>query len=369
MKGEDLFITLGKIDDKLIEEAMPDMMHSRQKKIKKIIRWTVSIAACICLLVIGTYARDTYIESHPKLEMLDVSSIVFEPMGMGYEGTDDLSIKNSDNINPWTKNENLETLPVYKNLRYNNGKLSQTYYSEDDLKKRTENFAKFMGLDIISGEVVEGEEENEIYNYILQTEQGHVSTNGASISFNIKNGYEHLSLKQTLFCYGSESENVSGISRTYSVDGELLSEEKRSYLKHNTLVDNIIAFNLQSQYEVKGDNYTNIRSNDFISSSLKLGDYPIITWQEAQEKLLKGEYVSSADESQIIGGKLTKDAIADVDLIYYTNSNPELFLPYYRFSVKYYSADLDNKRYAYFYICAVSDKYLANYEKFDGSYQ
>ena len=88
MKGEDLFIALGKIDDNLIEEAMPDRMHSRQKKI---IRWTVSIAACICLLVIGAYARDTYIESHPKPEMLDVSSIVFEPMGMGYEGTDAVS--------------------------------------------------------------------------------------------------------------------------------------------------------------------------------------------------------------------------------------------------------------------------------------
>ena len=240
MKGEDLFIALGKIDDKLIEEAMPDMMHSRQKKI---IRWTVSIAACICLLMIGSYARYTYIESHPKLEKLDVSSIVFEPMGMGYEGTDDLSLKNSDNINPWTKNVNLETLPVYKNLRYNNGKLSQSYYSEDDLKKHTETFAEFLGLDIIGGEVVAGDEENEIYNYILQTEQGQVSTNGAGTSFNIKKGYEHLSSKHTLFCYGSESEKIRGVYRTYSIDGELLSEEIRSYCNHDALVDNIIAFN------------------------------------------------------------------------------------------------------------------------------
>ena len=366
MKGEDLFAALGKIDDKLIEEAMPDKIHSRQKKI---ISWTVSIAACICLLMIGSYVRDVYIENHLKLAKLDVSSIVFEPMGMGYEGTDDLSLKNSDNINPWTKHVNLETLPVYKNLRYNNGKLSQSYYSTDDLKKHTETFAEFMELDIIGGEVVAGEEENEIYNYILQTDQGQVSTNGAGISFNIKKGYEHLSSKHALFCCGSESEKISGVYREYSVDGELLSEVIRCYCKHETLVDNIIAFNLQSQYEVKGENYTNSRSDDFISSSLNLGDYPIITWQEAEKKLLKGEYVSSADESQVIGGKLSKDAIAEVDLIYYTNSNPELYLPYYRFFVKYNSADSDNKRYAYFYICAVHDKYLANYEKFDGSYQ
>lgn len=366
MKGEDLFVALGKIDDKFIEEAMPDKTHRRQKKI---IRWTVSIAACICLLVIGSYVRDAYIDNHLKLAKLDVSSIIFEPMGMGYEGTDDLSLKNSDNINPWTKNVNLETLPVYKNLRYNNGKLSQNYYSTDDLKKHTETFAEFMRLDIIGGESVVGEEENEIYNYILQTEQGQVSTNGAGISFNIKQGYEHLSSEHTLFCFGSETEKISGVYREYSIDGELLSEEIRRYCKHETLIDNIIAFNLQSQYEVKGENYTNIRNNDFVSSSFNMGDYPIITWQEAQKKLLKGEYVSSADESMVTGGKLSEDAIADVDLIYYTNGNPELYLPYYRFFVKYDSADSPNKSYAYFYVCAVSDKYLANYEKLDGSYQ
>ena len=362
MKGEDLFIALGKIDDKLVEEVVPDKKHSHQNRI---IRWTAGIAACICLIMIGSHIRDTYKDNNVKLEKLDVSSIVFEPMGLGYEGTDELSIKNSDNINPWVKNVKLETLPVYKNLRYNNGKLSQSYYSADDLKKRAEDFADLMGLDIIGGEVVSGEKENEIYNYILQTEQGQVSTNGSAISFNIKNGCEYLSFGQA----ESEIEKVSGVYREYTVDGELFSEEIRYYHKHENLVDNIIAFNLQSQYEVKGESDTNNRSYDFISSSLKLGDYPIITWQEAQKKLLEGKYVSSADESQVIGGKLSEDAIADVDLIYYTNGNPVLYLPYYRFFVNYYSSNLANERYAYFYVCAVSDEYLVDNEKFDGSYQ
>ena len=366
MKSEDLFNALGKIDDRLIEEAMSDKINRRQKKI---IRWTVSIAACICLIMIGTYVMDAYKENHPELSMLDVSAIVFEPMGMGYEGTDDLSLKNSDNINPWTKDANLEALPVYKNLRYNDGKLSQSYYSADDLKKHTEAFAELRGLDIIGGEVVSGEETDEIYSYILQTEQGQISTNGASISFNIKKGYENPLSEDTSFCYASETERISGVYREYSVDGELLSEETRYYYKYGTIADNIIAFNLQSRYETKDDNYVNGRNTDFITSSLKLGDYPIITWQEAQKKLLKGEYVSSAAESMVTGGKLSEDAIADVDLIYYTNGNPELYLPYYRFFVKYDSADSPNKSYAYFYVCAVSDKYLANYEKLDGSYQ
>ena len=323
MKGEDLFVILGKIDERLIEEAMQDKMYSRQKKT---ISWSVGIAACICLILIGSFVWNVYTDNHSDPAKLDVSSIIFEPMGMGYEGTDDLSLKNSDDINPWTKHAKLEVLPVYKNLRYNKGKLSQSYYSTADLKNHAESFAEFLKLDIISGEAVTGEEENEIYNYILHTEQGQVSTNGAGISFNIKKGYEHLISEHTRFCCGSQSEQISGVYREYSVDGELLSEEIRFYCKHDALSDNIIAFNLQSRYEVKGENYTNSRNDDFISSSLKLADYPIITWQEAQEKLLKGEYISSADESQVAGGKLSEEAIADVDLIYYTNSNPELYI-------------------------------------------
>lgn len=366
MKGEDLFVALGKIDDSFIEGSVDNKLPRRNNKI---IKWAVGIAACICLLLTGNYARQMYIVDNLKLVELNVSSIVFETMGMGYEGTDDLCLESSDNINPWTKYAKLKTLPVYKNLRYNDGNLSQNYYSAEELKKQTEDFADTLGLDIIGGEAVVGEVEGEIYNYILQTKQGQVSTNGTGISFNIKSDFEHLLSKHTDYCYGSEVEKISGVYKEYSIDGEFLSEEKRSYYDKGNLKDNIVAFNLQSHYERKGESYINSRNDDFISSVLNLGDYPIITWREAQKKLLKGEYVTSADESQVIGGKLSKDAVADVDLIYYTNGNPELYVPYYRFYVKYYSTDSDNQRYAYFYVCAIYDRYLKDYKKFDGSYQ
>lgn len=364
MKAEDLFCALGEIDDRLVDSAKPGKVHTYQRNAFK---WAVSVAACVCLLITG-YSVSKVISTRDKLMSLSISSIVFEPTGLGYEGIDDLSLENSDDINPWTKDADIKELPVYKNLRYNDGKLSQRYYSAENLKKQTEDFAKYLGLDIIDGEVVEGEEEGEVYNYILQTKQGQISTNGAGISFNIKKGYEHLLAEHIRFCYSSETEKIIGIYREYSVDGELLTENKRSYYKTDNLVDNIIAFNLQSHYESKGEDYTNSRSEDFISSSLKVGDYPIITWRQAQKKLLKGEYVNSLDESQVTGGKLSESAIADVELIYYTNGNPEIYMPYYRFYVKYYSADSDNQRYAYVYVCAVADKYLIT-EQSDWSFQ
>ena len=149
----------------------------------------------------------------------------------------------------------------------------------------------------------------------------------------------------------------------YSVDGELLGEKKRSYYDHGNLEENIIAFNMQSHYESEGVDYINSHNEDFIASSSLYGNYPIITWQQAQKKLLKGEYVNSLDESQVIGGKLTKESIADVDLIYYTVGNQKFYIPYYRFFIKFYSADSDNQRYAYVYVCAIKDKYIQGYEK------
>ena len=321
MKPEDLFCALGEIDDRLVDSAKSGKKRNYKKTAFK---WVVGIAACLCLVMTASYARDIIIRDTLKLTPLDITSIVFEPVGLGYEGTDDLSLEKSDNINPWTKNANIKELPVYKNLRYNDGKLSQRYYSAEDLKKQTEDFAKYLGLDIIGGEVVDGEEKGEVYNYILQSKQGQVSTNGTGFSFAIKKGYEHLLEKHMAYCCRDKTEVVSGVYRTYSVDDELLNEKRRSYYKSGDVTDDIVAFNLQSHYESKGENYISSISDDCISSSVRLGEYPIITWRKAQKKLLKGEYLNSLDERQVAGGKLTEKVIADVDLIYYTNGNPKV---------------------------------------------
>lgn len=363
MKSENLFNAIGEIDYNLVESAKPVKVYIHQKKVFK---WAVCLAASICLIFVGYSAK---MSVRDKLNSLDFRYIVFEPIGMGYEGTDDLTLNNSDNINPWNKEAIIERLPVYINLRYNDGKLSQMYYSADDLKKQTENFAKALNLDIISGETVAGEEENEIYNYILQTKQGQVSTNGTGFSFNIKKNYEHLLTEHSKYCYGSNKEKVTGVYRVYSVDGELLGEKKRSYYDCGNLEENIIAFNMQSHYESKGVGYTNSHNEDFISSSSLYGHYPIITWRQAQKKLLNGEYVNSLDKSQIIGGILTEKSIADVDLIYYTVGNQKFYIPYYRFYIKFYSADSDNQRYAYVYVCAIEDKYIQNNENSGWSFQ
>lgn len=355
MKSEDIFNAIGEINDNIIVSAVE---NRPQKENSKILKFVISAVACVCLIVTGNTIIRNYVDRNEKIAKLNSSSIVFEPIGLGLEEIDALSLNNSDNINPWTKDVVIETLPVFKNKRYNDGKLSQKYFSADDLKKQTEKFAEALGLDVISDETVLGEVDNEIYNYILKSKQGQVSSNGTGFSFNIKNNYEYLLDSHIKYLYGNDKRMISGVYKTYSVDGEFLSEVTRSYAEKSSIEENIIAFNLQCHYETENDKYINSRNNDFVSSSVLYADYPIITWKEAQKKLLKGEYISAADESQIIGGKLTEDSIYDVDLIYYTDGNPEFYIPYYRFYVKYYSGNKDVQRYAYYYVCAIDDAYI-----------
>ena len=368
MKSEDLFSALGKIDGRYIDCSVPKKMPVYKRNT---FRWVTAAAACLCLFISG-YLMSGHMKTG-KLPVLDNYSIVFEPMGMGYEGTDDLEMNNSDDINPWNENTVLDTLPVFKNLRYSGGSLWQSYYSADELKNQTVAFADLMGLDIIGGEAVYAETENEVYNYVLNTQQGTVSSGGTGISLNLKKGYESLLNKHISYCFGSETESVSGICREYSVDGELLSTEKRSYYKYGDIADNIVSFNLRSHWQSSwsdgNTDYINSRNDDYLSCSEKLGDYPVIGIDEARAKLIAGEYATSADEESVEGGKITEEVIAKTDLIYYTAGNQQLYMPYYRFYVKYYSGDGEIQRYAYFYVCAIEEEYLGGYEKFDGSFQ
>lgn len=348
MKGEDLFVALGKIDDRFIESAAPKRVAFYQKSAFK---WAMAVAACLCVLVTGYSVTSVLTARDGNLPKIDYS-IHFD--AMGYEGTDELSMKNSDDINPWNEDIVLETLPVYKNLCYNSGKLSQTYYSADDLKNKAQQFAEKMGLAVTGGEAVYGETEDEVYNYILYTEEGFISVNFHGICFNTTEN------NSSLFCHGDDT--VSGDYYEYS------SYRTRSYCKGDNITEDIINFNLRSYYYSEGDGYINSHSENFLNSSEKLGDYPVITLGQAKEKLLSGEYVTSADEANVQGGRLSEDVIAKTDLIYYTTGNQALYMPYYRFYVKYYSGD-EIQQYAYFYVCAVEDKYLQGYEKFDGSFQ
>ncbi|MBQ7295249.1 MAG: hypothetical protein IJW86_03530 [Clostridia bacterium] len=364
MRGEDLFNALGKIDEKYIEDAAPKKISFYQRAAFK---WAVAAAACVCL-VAGGYSVTSALTARdgdlPKIGY----SIVIE--GMGYEGTDELSMKNSDDINPWNEDVVLETLPVYKNLCYNEGKLSQTYFNVLDLKKQAEDLADKLGMSYGNTQISVSQGE-EVYGFSLETEKGTVRAFPKGSNITVRESDFALIEKhmQTACNKSSDNETETGVYTEYSVDGEIFMAKTRSYYKGESIVEDIINFNMQSHYLTESGNYITGSSDNYLNGSEKIGDYPVISLGEAKEKLLRGEHISSAAESYVEGGEITEDVIEKADLIYYTVGNQEYYLPYYRFYVKSYSGDNDIQQYAYFYVCAVVEEYLGEITVFDGSFQ
>ncbi len=364
MKGEDLFNALGKIDDKYIDAAKPGKQRIYKRNVFK---WAVGVAACLCLAV-GSYSAVSVLTARdgdlPKIGY----TIVFE--GMGYEGTDELSLLNSQDINPWNENVVLETLPVYKNLCYNDGKLTQTYFGVLELKDEAEKLADKLGLAYPDTQISLSTGE-EVMVFAVETEKGTVRMfpKGSNITVGKADSYLIEKHMQAVSPKNPDAQIVTGIYSEYTVDGEPATIKTRSFYKSGNITDDIISFNMQSHQLTESGNYITGHSHDYLKGSEKIGDYPVINLMKAREKLLRGEYISGAAEQYVKGGEITEDVIAKVDLIYYTTGNQEYYLPYYRFFVEYSQGTNDIKQYAYFYVCAVDDKHLGEITVFDGSYQ
>ncbi|MBQ2792732.1 MAG: hypothetical protein IJE98_06460 [Oscillospiraceae bacterium] len=84
-------------------------------------------------------------------------------------------------------------------------------------------------------------------------------------------------------------------------------------------------------------------------------DYPIITWQQAQQMLCEGKYFTTVPEAMP-----GADYVKKVELIY--REGVDFLIPYYRFYVEVPSWERDNglKTYGAYYVPAVPEEYLAD---------
>ena len=356
MKSTDIFNAIGEIDDRLIEEAAPKEFRKR----KTIVLKALPVAACLCVILAATFGF--YQSRHDRLTpYTDFPGIVFD--GMGYDGTDNLALQSSSDINPYTEDTLPETLPVFQNKCYSGG-LYQNYFSEEDLQSSIKKLSEKLGENEFEFSTVKAEidtddpnyEENLIYNVIAESEEYRISANGHRYSISPKT--EEASRR--LWVYLSESfdtENM-GEYKTYSVDGEWLTTVYRAYKKGSSAGENILSFNLSSAEIHYKDNglIDFVTIDNYLDSSEKVADYKTVSVEKATEKLLLGKDVStSTPDELIIGGRVQEEHIVKVDLIYYANNLQQLFVPSYRFYVKLINPDEGSEieNYGLFYVPAV----------------
>lgn len=99
-----------------------------------------------------------------------------------------------------------------------------------------------------------------------------------------------------------------------------------------------------------------------------IGNYPLITLEEAEEMLKNGDYATSAPIEE--GWK--PDSYDRVELVYRTGRSDPYFLPYYKFwadiTEELEREDYINPTFGAFYIPAVEPQYIEDVPTYDGSF-
>lgn len=126
------------------------------------------------------------------------------------------------------------------------------------------------------------------------------------------------------------------------------------FLKGQSKEEQIVNYNFQ-RVEVALDEENKVYSITIHNEDLsnKLGEYPIITAKEAQQRLLKQQYWTTAAYPP------EKDKIAKVELVYKTSKYHKYFAPYYRFFISNgETLQNDLMLYSTFYVPAIEEEYL-----------
>ncbi|MBR2957747.1 MAG: hypothetical protein IKL41_04630 [Clostridia bacterium] len=376
MNGLTVLKAMSGIDERFVAEAVPE---KEKGKLFAFVKAAAAVAACICLVAGGVYAYKSFQNS--QLPMLELEEIDFG--GMGFEGSDSLALEHSDDISPWNEQIKIDKLPVYKNLLYRYEGQEKSYFSEEDLLKVAQEYSKLLGEKIISYEKFTDDfNEKIVRNVIAQTQNHQISVGGdggVSIVFKNPEGLTDLSAVKVKYPFLFDENDVTGKYQNFTVDGEPFGDGYKKYTKGETVEQSVVNYTLKNMRFTHSENgeIRSVNINAQQRFSEKLGDYPVISFDEAKEKLLDGQYVSSVDEvSYISSGRVEERLIRKVDIIYYTGNNQQLFMPYYRFYIwldlrPFVTTGLpeDYEEYGYFYVPAVPEEYFVNYELFDGSFQ
>ncbi|MCM1055486.1 MAG: hypothetical protein NC394_08195 [Bacteroides sp.] len=413
-----LLRVLGDVRDDLIPDA-----ESKKKKSKAPLKWaaagTVTAAAAAAVFfalqntgsVVDLTGDDwedhrIYKEisfSAPSSELPEIARGSLEGNGLPVSLYHDISEYGRSGL--WSEETELSSLPVFKNLAYN-GYMIPSYFDEAEMLKMAENAAHALGISVIEHEAqYYGKNEDVLYGLKAVCSGEALGLERAEIS--VESGGE---IKIDLSFPSLDDENVFGIAipEGYvfeTVGGEKAEAEKtvnylaerfKSLLQFDSPESDV--YNSGYQCDAAGSGYylsfgVYDRSGSLSESILNrelaravfscyesgrlnaiylynelscakyLGDYPVISLEEAKDKLTDGEFLSVFSTDDTASGSLEEDSIVNTELVY-LNYRQEYLQPYYKFTAELKSEPFGNeydgslKPYGDFYVYAVEDEYF-----------
>lgn len=383
MRGHHLLDKLELVDPAYVEAAdrVPQKKHTWRK-------WA-ALAACIGLLASGIFSA---VPSEPP-EPANLQAITIPEYGhgaMGFEGYLCYDIAELDNGNPWSEDMALSSLPVYRNGAYDpTGAGIPRGLSEAQMQERLAFAASALGLEVFEMEVITtGDQGTDPTELRAVTNNGtlYIQANGAIVCF-LPDGGQALPDGYS-FTHGDTTQAQAEETISYLADAyqDILCFEEpkavsagdytftgvftRSYCVYDAAGDDlsdILNYHFRSARFSADDsgNLSSFRVEDRLLLAEKLGDYPVISVEEATELLAGGHYQTSVP-TPFPG----TEYIGKVELSYRTGSREEVLLPYYRFYVQLpdETSALDLKTYGVYYVPALAQEYIANMPTYDGSF-
>lgn len=366
---------IGQTDEKFIAEA-------ENYKRRPIVKIGV-IAACLALAIIGTIfpwstgkkpisdstqTTNAYYEIPTIASDLPMLSIAEWNDSMGFEGFMAYDISEIVSGNPWREDIELETLPVFKNTaEYNNHyEIIGSDFPAEEFKKEVASRMKLEGAEtdyrypwnvyINFDEPVSLPDEYVFEHYMSYDEAENTS--------------EYLLEKYSdLIAFEQPTADIYyGDYNIYGQQSHVISfyEGKGNYIQ------DILAFNFDRITFYPDDDgklmSISVQAGDYFTLS-KLGDYPIISLNEAKEKLKNGQLITTVPRD--FEFDLSKPL--KCELIYRTSHLDEIFMPYYRFYIELEGFgnkgdELGLKDFGAFYVPAVEEQYISNMPVWDGRF-
>lgn len=427
-KAEKLLNALSDTDDEMIIAA------SQQKKSAKrrLPLWCGIGAAAV--LAVGGIAAGVILNRNPG-ELLPPDNIVgtltadenlpkisasYTVDGMGFEGVMVPDISEYAMGNPWTTDWQLGVMPVYKNrVKHDPGLYVITDIDcetvTNELRALLIEYASRMGVTLTESDITDDGFAKEDWEKIAEsyeaakrepvpggyfiprifkaeTDDFKISTDNTymtTIEFN-----EPIKLPESLNATGFDKasdvanylmEEYSGLlgmtapkisidGGDYTYSGEKTDYNISFYESDGTPEERVENYfmNYATFYRNEEGDLWIIRLFRYDLAAELVGNYPLITPEEAGEMLKNGEYATSAPVAE----DWKPEDYGRVELVYRTGYRDDYFLPYYKFWVDISDelpgesgADNNgNLTYGAFYVPAVQPQYIEDVSTYDGSF-
>lgn len=297
------------------------------------------------------------------------------PSGMGGESYKDVKL---DESNPWNPETNFETLPVFRSL--------PTNPDHDFMTETLKCVIETLGYDLsemnVTDEFMTEDKEQDLrrvyrgygapeyeVDRMIMTDKfvgSKISAKNDEVSISINMRYEveimwrdGFKFPKGLSLEAAGEYFLNTFSNMFRVNNPVINtnyEYNNIEIYDGTGTEKFVNYQMNKvKINIIDDGVANIIRFNVAGCPEKVGDYPIISLDEAKERLYNNIYTTilGVGDYKFTGA----EQIGGVDLLYLTHSFWGYDMPYYCFYVKT-GDDFDEKAYFDYYVPAIADEYL-----------